>query len=139
MRRFCAESTVRLLDGTRLTPTNAIQAGEMRYHEGGSSPYHLHVGTSANPDGASHCYITFKGRGVVQVGDTTQELQPGTLVYFPPGVPHRLRAHGGPLDYFEIQAWRSFKTDVLSEEPLGLKWYYDPVTSGGARVEWDQS
>jgi mannose-6-phosphate isomerase-like protein (cupin superfamily) len=139
VRRFCAESTVRLLDGTRLTPTNAIQAGEMRYHEGGSSPYHRHVGTSANPDGASHCYITFKGRGVVQVGDTTQELQPGTLVYFPPGVPHRLRAHGGPLDYFEIQAWRSFKTDVLSEEPLGLKWYYDPVTSGGARVEWDQS
>lgn len=139
MRRFCAESTVRLLDGRRLTPTNAIQAGEMRYHEGGSSPYHRHVGTSANPDGASHCYITFKGHGVVQVGDSTQELQPGTLVYFPSGVPHRLRAHGGPLDYFEIQAWRSFKTDVLSEEPLGLKWYYDPVTPGAARVEWDQS
>jgi mannose-6-phosphate isomerase-like protein (cupin superfamily) len=111
----------------------------MRYHEGGSSPYHRHVGTGANPHGASHCYITFKGRGVVQVGDTTQELQPGTLVYFPPGVPHRLRAHGGPLDYFEIQAWRSFKTDVLSEEPLGLKWYYDPVTPSAARVEWDQS
>jgi hypothetical protein len=28
---------------------------------------------------------------------------------------------------------------VLSEEPLGLKWYYDPMTPGGARVEWDQS
>jgi mannose-6-phosphate isomerase-like protein (cupin superfamily) len=139
VRRFCAESTVRFLDGRRLTPTNAIQAGEMRYHEGGSSPYHRHVGTSANPDGASHCYITFKGHGLVQVGDSTQELQPGTLVYFPPGVPHRLRAHGGPLEYFEIQAWRSFKTDVLSEEPLGLKWYYDPVTPGAARVEWDQS
>src|SRR5207245_5104117 len=55
VRRFCAESTVRLLDGTRLTPTNAIQAGEMHYHEGGSSPYHRHVGTSANPGGASHC------------------------------------------------------------------------------------
>jgi quercetin dioxygenase-like cupin family protein len=139
VRRFCAESTVRLLDGKRLTPTNAIQAGEMHYREGGSSPYHRHVGTSANPDGASHCYITFKGRGVVQVGDDTQELDPGTLVYFPPGVPHRLRAHGGPLDYFELQAWKSFKTDVLSEEPLGLKWYYDPVTPGAERVEWDQS
>ncbi|HTS41107.1 MAG TPA: cupin domain-containing protein [Xanthobacteraceae bacterium] len=139
VRRFCAESSVRLLDGKRLTPTNAIQAGEMRYHEGGSSPYHRHVGTSANPDGASHCYIMFKGRGVVQVGDDTQELEPGTLVYFPPGVPHRLRAQGGPLDYFELQAWKSFKTDVLSEEKLGLKWYYDPVTPGGARVEWDQS
>ena len=98
VRRFCAESSVRLLDGRRLTPTNAIQAGEMRYHEGGSSPYHRHVGTSANPDGASHCYITFKGRGVVQVGDDYPGLEPGTLVYFPPGVPHRLRAHGGPLD-----------------------------------------
>jgi quercetin dioxygenase-like cupin family protein len=139
VRRFCAESTVRLLDGSRLTPTNAIQAGEMRYHEGGSSPYHRHVGTPANPDGASHCYIMFKGRGVVQVGDDTQELAPGTLVYFPPGVPHRLRAHGGPLDYFELQAWKSFKTDVLSEEKLGLKWYYDPVTPDAARVEWDQS
>lgn len=139
VRRFCAESTVRLLDGSRLTPTNAIQAGEMHYHDGGSSPYHQHVGTSANPDGASHCYITFKGRGVVEVGDTSQELEPGTLVYFPPGVPHRLRAHGGPLDYFELQAWKSFKTNVLSEEPLGLKWYYDPVKPGGERVEWDQS
>jgi quercetin dioxygenase-like cupin family protein len=139
VRRFCAESTVRLLDGSRLTPTNAIQAGEMRYHEGGSSPYHQHVGTTANPEGASHCYITFKGRGVVQVGDDTQELDPGSLVYFPPGVPHRLRAHGGPLDYFELQAWKSFKTNVLSEEKLGLKWYYDPVTKGGERVEWDQS
>jgi mannose-6-phosphate isomerase-like protein (cupin superfamily) len=139
VRRFCAESTVRLLDGSRLTPTNAIQAGEMRYHEGGSSPYHQHVGTSANPDGAAHCYITFKGRGVVQVGDDTHELEPGTLVFFPTGVPHRLRAHGGPLDYFELQAWKSFKTNVLSEEPLGLKWYYDPVKPGAARVEWDQS
>jgi mannose-6-phosphate isomerase-like protein (cupin superfamily) len=139
VRRFCAESTVRLLDGSRLTPTNAIQAGEMHYREGGSSPYHQHVGTSANPDGASHCYITFKGQGVVQVGDDTQEIDPGTLVYFPPGVPHRLRAHGGPLDYFELQAWKSFKTNVLSEEPLGLKWYYDPEKPGGDRVEWDQS
>jgi quercetin dioxygenase-like cupin family protein len=138
VRRFCAESSVKLLDGSRLTPTNAIQAGEMRYHAGGSSPYHRHVGTSANPDGAAHCYIMFKGRGLVQVGDDTQELDSGTLVYFPPGVPHRLRAHGGPLDYFELQAWRSFKTDVLSEEKLGLKWYYDPVTPGAPRVEWDQ-
>ncbi len=139
VRRFCAESTVRFPDGGRLTPTNAIQAGEMHYHEGGSSPYHAHVGTGANPNGAAHCYMTFKGRGVVEVGDASQELEPGTLVYFPPGVPHRLRAHGGPLDYFEIQAWRSFKTNVLSEEPLGLKWYYEPETPDAAPVEWDQS
>lgn len=139
VRRFCAESTIRFLDGSRLTPTNAIQAGEMLYHEGGSSPYHSHVGTSANPDGADHCYMTLKGRGVVEVGDTSQELEPGTLVYFPPGVPHRLRALDGPLDYFEIQAWRSFKTNILSEEPLGLKWYYESETPDAAPVEWNQS
>ena len=83
--------------------------------------------------------MTFKGRGVVEVGDTSQELEPGTLVYFPPGVPHRLRAHGGSLDYFEIQAWRSFKTNVLSEEPLGLKWFYESDTPDAAPVEWNQS
>lgn len=139
VRRFCAESSVRLLDGRRLTPTNAIQAGEMHYNEGGSSPYHSHVGTSANPDGAAHCYMTFKGRGRVDVGDTFQEIEPGTLVYFPPGVPHRLSAVGGPLDYFEIQAWRSFKTNVLSEEPLGLRWYYEREKPGADLVEWNQS
>ena len=85
VRRFCAESTVRLLDGTRLTPTNAIQAGEMHYHEGGSSPYHRHVGTSANPGGASHCYITFKGLGVVQVGETISGSPTGHTRVFPPG------------------------------------------------------
>jgi mannose-6-phosphate isomerase-like protein (cupin superfamily) len=139
VRRFCAESSVRLLDGSRLTPTNAIQAGEMHYNEGGASPYHVHKGTPANPDGAAHCYMTFKGRGKVEVADSAQEIEPGTLVYFPPGVPHRLRAHGGTLDYFEIQAWRSFKTTILSEEPLGLKWYYEREKPGAALVEWNQS
>jgi mannose-6-phosphate isomerase-like protein (cupin superfamily) len=139
VRRFCAESSVRLKDGSRLTPTNAIQAGEMHYHEGGSSPYHLHKGTPANPDGPAHCYMTFKGRGKVEVADTSQEIEPGTLVYFPPGVPHRLRAHGGALDYFEIQAWRSFKTTILSEEPLGLKWYYERERPDAPLEEWNQS
>ena len=139
VRRFCAESSVRLQDGSRLTPTNAIQAGEMHYNEGGSSPYHLHQGTPANPDGAAHCYMTFKGRGNVEVGDSAQEIEPGTLVYFPPGVPHRLRAHGGTLDYFEIQAWRSFKTTILSEEPMGLKWFYERDKPGAPLVEWNQS
>lgn len=139
VRRFCAESSVRLLDGSRLTSTNAIQAGEMHYNEGGASPYHVHKGTAANPDGAAHCYMTFKGRGKVEVADSSQEIEPGTLVYFPPGVPHRLRAHGGTLDYFEIQAWRSFKTTILSEEPLGLKWYYEREKPGAALQEWNQS
>ena len=140
VRRFCAESSVRLLDGSRLTPTNAIQAGEMHYMEGGSSPYHMHKGTDANPDGAAHVYMTFKGRGLVEVGDTSKEIEPGTLVFFPPGVPHRLNAHGGPLDYFEIQAWRSFKTTILSEEAAdGLKWFYERESEDAPLVEWNQS
>ena len=139
VRRFCAESSVRLEDGSRLTPTNAIQAGEMHYNEGGASPYHRHNGTEANPDGAAHCYMTFKGRGRVDVGETSQDIEPGTLVYFPPGVPHQLNALDGPLDYFEIQAWRSFKTDILSEDPLGLKWYYEQKDPGEPRQEWNQS
>jgi mannose-6-phosphate isomerase-like protein (cupin superfamily) len=139
VRRFCAESSVRLRDGSRLTPTNAIQAGEMHYKEGGASPYHVHRGTEANPKGAAHCYMTFKGRGVVEVEKEYCEIEPGTLVYFPPGVPHRLRSHGGPLDYFEIQAWRSFKTTILSEEPLGLKWFYERESADEELVEWNQS
>jgi len=139
VRRFCAESSVKLRDGSRLTSTNAIQAGEMHYNEGGASPYHMHRGTEANPDGADHCYMTFKGRGVVEVENEFQEIEPGTLVYFPPGVPHRLRSHGGPLDYFEIQAWRSFKTTILSEEPLGLKWFYERESPDQELVEWNQS
>lgn len=139
VRRFCAESSVRLRDGSRLTLTNAIQAGEMHYNEGGASPYHVHKGTNANPEGAAHCYMTFKGRGMVEVENEFREIEPGTLVYFPPGVPHRLRAHGGPLDYFEIQAWRSFKTTILSEEPLGLKWFYERESPDAELVEWNQS
>ena len=139
VRRFCAESSVRLADGSRLTVTNAIQAGEMHYNEGGASPYHSHSGTPANPAGADHCYMTFKGQGRVEVEGTMRDIEPGTLVYFPPGVPHRLRAVDGPLDYFEIQAWRSFKTSVLSEEPLGLRWYYDRDRPGAERAEWNQS
>jgi len=139
VRRFCAESSVRLRDGSRLTPTNAIQAGEMHYNEGGASPYHVHRGTEANPKGAAHCYMTFKGRGVVEVENELREIEPGTLVYFPPGVPHRLRSHGGPLDYFEIQAWRSFKTTILSEEPLGLKWFYERESPEQDLMEWNQS
>lgn len=140
VRRFCAESSVKLVDGSRLTPTNAIQAGEMHYNADGASPYHVHKGTEANPDGAAHCYMTFKGRGKVEVGDTAQVIEPGTLVYFPPGVPHRLSAADGPLDYFEIQAWRSFKTTILSKEAaLGLKWFYDRKDQNAPLVEWNQS
>ena len=39
----------------------------------------------------------------------------------------------------KIQAWRSFKTTILSEEPLGLKWYYEREKPGAALVEWNQS
>ena len=83
--------------------------------------------------------MTFKGLGVVEVGEEVQETDPGTLVYFPPGGPHRMRAKDGPLDYFKIQAWRSFKTNVLRNDELGLKWYYDNDQPGIEREERDQS
>ena len=76
VRRFCAESSVKLTDGNRLTPTNAIQAGEMHYKEGGGPPYHMHKGTDANPDGAAHCYMTFKGRGKVDVARRRRRSSP---------------------------------------------------------------
>jgi mannose-6-phosphate isomerase-like protein (cupin superfamily) len=139
VRRFCAESSIRLHNGRRLTLTNAIQAGEMHYHSGGASPYHVHRGTETNPHGADHCYITFQGLGRVEVEGDHRDIAPGTLVYFPPGVPHRLSALGGPLDYFEVQAWRSFKTEILSEEPLGLKWFYERENPNAEMVEWNQS
>jgi mannose-6-phosphate isomerase-like protein (cupin superfamily) len=139
IRRFCAESSIRLPDNRRLTSTNAIQAGEMHYNAGGASPYHMHVGTDANPEGPDHCYITFKGGGRVEVSGEFADVAPGTLIYFPPGVPHRLQALDGPLDYFEVQAWRSFKTKILSEEPLGLKWFYESADPDAKPAEWNQS
>ena len=88
--------------------------------------------------------------GIISLNGKSHAAEEGAGVLLAPGKSARFEAsgsklellhmaHGGPLDYFEIQPWRSFKTDVLSEEPLGLKWYYDPVTPGAARVEWDQS
>ena len=88
--------------------------------------------------------------GIISLNGKSHAAEEGAGVLLAPGESARFEAsgsklellhmaHGGPIDYFEIQAWRSFKTDVLSEEPLGLKWYYDPVTPGAARVEWDQS
>lgn len=139
IRRFCAESSIRRRDDQRLTQTNAFQAGEMHYNDGGSSPYHLHTGTSVNPKGAAHCYVTFQGHGVIEVDDQSRKIMPGTLVYIPAGVPHRLRAQDGPLDYFEVQAWRSFKTIILNEEPLGLNWFYERESPGEALIEWTQS
>ena len=50
-----------------------------------------------------------------------------------------LNAHGGALDYFEIQAWRSFKTTIMSEDPLGLRWYYERENPGDELQEWNQS
>jgi hypothetical protein len=59
-------------------------------------------------------------------------------VYFPPGVPHRLNAHGGTLDYFEIQAWRSFKTAIVSKEAASSG-TTTVKTKNAPLVEWNQS
>ncbi len=84
--------------------------------------------------------MTFKGRGKVDVGETSQEIEPGTLVLLPARRAASAQRSGGPLDYFEIQAWRSFKTTILSKEAaLGLKWFYDREGKDAPLVEWNQS
>ena len=94
---------------------------------------HLIIGTSARaptPVGPPIAISRSKASAWSKLGRQLQEVQPGTLVYFPPGIPHRLRAHSGPLDYFELQAWRSFKTDVLSEGALGTQMVLRPRGTG---------
>src|SRR3989449_7315195 len=59
VRRFFAGSSVRLRGGKRLTPTNAIQAGEMHYKEGGSSPYHLHPDRESTRLKSNHGYNSY--------------------------------------------------------------------------------
>jgi hypothetical protein len=61
VRRFCAESSVRLPDGSRLTATNAIQAGEMHYNEGGSSPRQGRSRRDLARDRARHARVLSAG------------------------------------------------------------------------------
>lgn len=46
-----------------------------------SKPAHSH------PDGEETIYV-ISGRGKVKVGDLISEIEPGSLVFFPQGVPH---------------------------------------------------
>jgi mannose-6-phosphate isomerase-like protein (cupin superfamily) len=43
-------------------------------------------------------YVIVRGRGVMQVGDDTEEVGEGTLVFIPPGAAHAIKNTGeGPL------------------------------------------
>ena len=138
VRRFCAESTVRLLDGERLTLTNAIQAGEMHYHEGGRR---LIIGTSAPPPiPAAHPTPTSFSRAAAwsRSAIPVRKSNPARWFIFLPA--YRI---GSALTAVRSTISNSRRGGVsrptCSARPLGLKWYYDPVTPGAARVEWDQS
>ena len=52
----------------------------------------------------------------------------------------RSTSPGRTPENFEIQAWRSFKTTILSKEAAsGLKWFYERKSPDAAPVEWNQS
>ena len=95
---------------------NTFEVVEENCKPGFQSRAHYHIK-------AYETFYVFEGSADFQVGDEVFHATKGSCVHIPPGVPHQLHSHGGPLDYFEIQAWRSFKTTILSEEPLGLRWY----------------
>jgi mannose-6-phosphate isomerase-like protein (cupin superfamily) len=45
-------------------------------------------------------YVIVRGRGVMMMGSEALEVNEGTLVFIPPGTPHRIRAIGNePLIY----------------------------------------
>lgn len=51
----------------------------------------------AHPNGEETIYVT-SGNGKVKVGDLISEIEPGSLVFFPQGVPHMVWNCGsGPL------------------------------------------
>ena len=140
VRRFCAESSVRLLDGARLTPTNAIQAGEMHYIEGGSSPYHSHVGTSANPEGPAHCYMTFKGRGTSWRWKAVPRRSSRARSSISPRA-----CHTGSAPW--VDRWTTSRSrpgeasrpTFSARSPWGLRWYYERENPDADLVEWNQS
>jgi len=65
-----------------------------------SKPAHSH------PDGEETVYV-ISGKGKVKVGDEISEVEPGSLVFFPQGVPHMV--------------WN------CEDEPLHMVCFYAPV------------
>ena len=103
-----------------LANNDDMLAGVMNYVKGASSPYHYH-------EVCEHFYFIIKGTGSVETEEGIREVGPGTLVFFPPEVKHRLRGITD-LFYFEYQSPNRFKTHILDGTPDDLRW--DRVDGG---------
>jgi mannose-6-phosphate isomerase-like protein (cupin superfamily) len=67
-----------------------------------------------HPD-AEQVYVIVRGRGVMQVGDDTREVDEGSLVFVPPGAGHAIKnASGEPLVFVSATS-PPFDADALSE------------------------
>ena len=109
-----------------LTNIDDMLAGVMRYHNGGSSPYHYH-------EVCEHFYFIIDGNAQVETPEGVQPVGPGTIIFIPPEQKHRLRALT-PLFYFEFQAPNRFKTHILEGTEDDLRWIRK---EGG--VDWMQT
>jgi mannose-6-phosphate isomerase-like protein (cupin superfamily) len=98
-----------------LAKTDDVLAGVMHYDETGHSPYHYH-------ENCEHFYFIMEGNAEVKTAEGVKDVKPGTLVFIPAEARHSLRAVGGPLFYFELQAPNRFKTHMLSGGPEYLVW-----------------
>ncbi len=99
----------------KLTKTDAMLAGIMRYQQGAASPYHLH-------ENFEHFYFIMEGSGIVETEQGIQKIGPGDMVFIPAEDKHRLRATESPLFYFEFQAPNRFKTIILDGTADDLRW-----------------
>jgi len=97
-----------------LAKVDDMLAGVMHYEKGASSPYHYH-------EVCEHFYFIIEGDATVTTDEGTRPVKPGTLVFFPPEVRHRLRGTT-KLFYFEYQAPNRFKTHILDGTDADLKW-----------------
>lgn len=97
-----------------LTNIDDMLAGIMRYRKGDASPYHFH-------QNCEQFYFIMEGSGRVETDDGHQPVGPGSMIFIPAEVKHRLRAME-PLFYFEFNAPNRFKTTILEGTPDDLVW-----------------
>ena len=75
-------------------------------------------------------YVIVRGTGEMQVGDETEEVGEGTLVFIPPGAGHAIRNTGeGPLVFV------SATSPPFDPEALEAYFRYEERGGGGERQE----
>jgi mannose-6-phosphate isomerase-like protein (cupin superfamily) len=69
---------------------------------------HIHAG-------GEQVYVIVRGRGMMQVGDDTQEVEEGSLVFIPPGAEHAIKNEGDEPLVFVSAMSPPFDPAELSE------------------------